>query len=167
MRTSRNPTILNLVFVAAGAGAAVAAVMPASLGVGGPARAPGFVLLSMEQAAMFHGAQVPGYCTGTGVYTACFGEPEFCWMYSTENCPPFARNYSNATIHYCMNWVPGPPPGACTFVSRKTCYVDNQCQATDNGCVHPMWPLGYENEVELNDDICTAPTPPLPPPGGG
>jgi hypothetical protein len=151
-------------------GVAVAGLLAVPLAL--PARADGpsdsdggFVLLSMEQAAMYRGTQMPGYCRGTGNQPQCTGTSTACWQYSYENCPSFARSFPTDPVRYCQSWTPGGP-AYCDFQGEVPCYTDSGCmRKSENGtCVRPGFPLGWTNVVKANDDVCTAGPGQLPPP---
>jgi hypothetical protein len=164
---------LKMVLGVAVAGLLAVPTTRSALAEDGPGSQPGFVLLSMEQAPMYRGTQIPGTCTGTATYGHCSGSSASCSDYSGENCPDFARTFTQSPPRYCTGWAPAPPPGGCTFMGVAWCYTDFQCQVDPQWltCYHPSWPFGYEYRNEINDDVCTTPTPgpspvPLPPPQG-
>ena len=147
--------------------AGVLAVLMISSALAGDSRGSqgDFVLLSMEQAALYHGTQMPGYCNGTANRPQCMGTSRLCSWYSFESCPYSAFTYPENPVRYCTNWVPGPPPGGCTCNGMAPCYTQSQCIADmEQGvCKHPWW--GWVTVVEMYDDVCTTPTPvPIPPP---
>lgn len=143
------------------AGMFVVAMAQPALGGGPPDAERGFVLLSMEQAAMFHATDIAG-CTGTANRPACFGTSALCNWYSGQNCPAFARTYPAQPVRYCTCWDPNHgAPGTCKWNGLKLCYNDAQCAVdpTFQSCAatSQVFPA-YDN-----DDWCDLNQPYTPP----
>jgi hypothetical protein len=155
-----NPRAVRVVLATLIAGAIAVAMAP--LALAGDQAGPdcGFVLLSMEQASLFSGTQVPAYCTGTSTYGECAGTSHRCLDYPEWDCPEWAVTYNSSPVHYCKGWVPGGP-GDCQFLGEVVCYTDYRCEPVAMlGCVG----TGYSFDSHRNDDVCTNPTPAPPGP---
>jgi hypothetical protein len=132
-----------------------------------------FVLLSMEQAAMFSGTQLPhgAPCNRTGTYTGCIGINNNCGYDDPATCnSSLGRVYSGASTDYCAGAVPPPLTGTCTYVDTVACYTWFECSWQLAGYCARVWDTGCD--ITWDNIVCTgapSPTdpPPLPPPGGG
>jgi hypothetical protein len=147
------------------AAAGVLAMLMISSALAGDSRScqGDFVLLSMEQAALYRGTQMVAGCTGTANRPECSGTSALCSWYSAENCPDFAVTYPSQAVRYCTGWDPDVSgPGTCNWNGLKRCYTRSQCAVHPEGyCYHPM--VGYLNVVNMNDDFCNTSEPYTPP----
>jgi hypothetical protein len=145
--------------VALGVVVAVLLAVPLTLSAraDGPANSDGgFVLLSMEQAAMYRGTQMIVGCNGTGTYGHCSGSTgNSCNDYSYENCPSSVTNFGNHTIHYCDSYGTGTM-GVCHNLGYALCYTTVYCIRDDERAICKNW---FTWNTTAYDDVCLNPVP--------
>lgn len=96
---------------------------------------PDYVLLTMEQAAMFRGTQgSPWGCTTTSTYNGCYGTDSLCSDVLNANACAAAvqREYSQIKPTYCSDWRPGG--GICTSAGEVLCYTWSPCAWLHGAC---------------------------------
>ena len=125
---------------------------------------PDYVLLTMDQSAVFRGAQSHAGCTGTSAYIECEGNSRTCQSYGYCNCNS-ATTYGG-TIRYCVGWSQQQSaPGTCVFMGEKICTTTTSClfTAPEFQCM----PYGTPIPIMRNDDVCDTGAPYTPPEQSG
>jgi hypothetical protein len=125
---------------------------------------PDYVLLTMDQAAMFRGAQSHTTCTGTREYMGCTHGNRYCQDEPQGTCAgALEHRYSNARPTYCVIEPPGPQ-GTCSSLEAVLCYTWWECQwNVFSGCV----PVGAGHASTIDPSVCNVPAPDPPPNQGG
>jgi hypothetical protein len=115
----------GLLLICAG-GVALLAGLPSALASDPGDCGSGFVLLSMEQAGTYRGAQAPYCCMGSGTLAVCQGYDNICAYDTKATCESYTgRRYSGNAVSTCECCVPcgGQYTDACKFLGNVACWT--------------------------------------------